>query len=111
MASARVFERRLDEEVNKILHYFQYFIQNLSRLCFMKVKKVPCRNTYSKAHGGYGMSKKSERIKAMPDWEKVEAKLLGPEEHAGWTQAVAKRLGSSKERQILPWPGLLNLRP
>lgn len=45
------------------------------------------------------MSKKSERIKAMPKLEEVEAKLLSPEERAEVDQQADKMIAAMRELQ------------
>lgn len=45
------------------------------------------------------MSKKSERIKAMPTLEEVEAKLLSPEERAEVDQQADKMIAAMRELQ------------
>jgi len=50
-------------------------------------------------HGGSGMSKKSERIKAMPTLEEVEAQLLSPEERAEVDRQADKMIAAMRELQ------------
>ena len=45
------------------------------------------------------MSKKSERIKAMPTLKEVEAKLLSPEERAEVDQQADKMIAAMRELQ------------